>query len=190
MTCKKLTEAAKPMYTEADFAWDEKAMIAEYKAAVLDYMNGASMDDALKIIKAMLKSVGDTIVMGKGRVRESKIARTAKLKLHEEFKLYENLWEAAGSSTYTVLADVGWSTTKSPNLSLDDAIESTKHSLLAEQGYVYITWIDEQTGDEVFEYDERLRSIKTGISKAKTELNKVLNTLDDPRKRDKDISVH
>jgi hypothetical protein len=93
MTFKKLTEATKTKYTEADFAWDEKAMIAEYKAAVLDYMNGASMDDALKTIKAMLKSGGETIVKGKGPVRESRTAKIAKLKLHEEFKLYETMWE-------------------------------------------------------------------------------------------------
>ncbi len=83
MIVKKLTEAKKAKYTEADFAWDEKAMIAEYKAAVLDYMNGASMDDALKTIKAMFKSVGDTIVTGKGRVRESKTTKVTKSELKE-----------------------------------------------------------------------------------------------------------
>jgi hypothetical protein len=110
------------------------------------------------------------------------------MKLHEEFKLYENLWEAASSSTYTVLTDVGWSTTKSPNLSLDDAIKSTRNSLLADGGHVYITWIDEQTGDEVLEYDERHRIIKTDISKAKTELNKVLNAQDEQNKRDRALN--
>jgi hypothetical protein len=107
MTFKKLTEATKTKYTEADFAWDEKAMIAEYKAAVLDYMNGASMDDALKAIKAMLKSGGETIVKGKGPVRESRAAKIAKLKLHEEFKLYENMWEEAGKPYRISCTDMG-----------------------------------------------------------------------------------
>lgn len=74
MVLKRLKEAKKTKYTEADFTWDEQAMIAEYKAAVLDYMNGASMDDALAAIKAMLKSGGETLVKGKGPVREGKAA--------------------------------------------------------------------------------------------------------------------
>jgi hypothetical protein len=96
MTFKKLTEATKTKYTEADFAWDEKAMIAEYKAAVLDYMNGASMDDALKTIKAMLKSGGETIVKGKGPVRESKTAKITKSELKEMIR--EALREELASS--------------------------------------------------------------------------------------------
>ena len=83
MTFKKLTEASKTKYTEADFAWDEKAMVAEYKAVVLDYMNGASMDDALKAIKAMLKDVGGTIIKGKGPVRESKTTKITKSELKD-----------------------------------------------------------------------------------------------------------
>ena len=83
MIFKKLTETVKTKYTEADFAWDEKAMVAEYKAAVLDYMNGASMEEALKAIKAMLKAGGDTIVTGKGRVRESTTTKITKSELKE-----------------------------------------------------------------------------------------------------------
>ena len=83
MTFKKLTEASKTKYTEKDFAWDEKAMVAEYKAAVLDYMNGASLDDALKDIKALLKAGGETIIMGKGPVRESASTKITKSELKE-----------------------------------------------------------------------------------------------------------
>ena len=106
------------------------------------------------------------------------------MKLHEEFREYEDLWEAAGASTYTVLVAAGWHQTKSPHLSLDDAITSTKRSLMGEGLDVDVTWIEEQTGTEVFEYDARLHRINTSIAKAETEITKVLNYYRDVERRE------
>lgn len=99
------------------------------------------------------------------------------MKIRKNLKFYENLSEAVGASTYTVIADVGYSRSESPNLSLDAAIVSTRRELQKQRGHVYITWVDEQTGDEVLKYDARLHSLKTNISKAETELNRVLKAL-------------
>ena len=96
------------------------------------------------------------------------------IKLFEEFRLYEDMWEA-NAQTYTVLADFGWSREQTPKLSLDSAIESTARTLLTSDGNVSITWLDEQTGEEVLAYDARGYHVSTAITKAKNELNKVIN---------------
>ncbi len=92
----------------------------------------------------------------------------------EEFKLFEDMWDV-GTSTYTVLANLGYSREQTPKLSLDSAIESTTMTLLEYDGNVSITWLDEQTGKEVLNYDARLYHLETAIAKAKNELTKVVN---------------
>ena len=67
---RHLKEAARTTpYTEADFAWDDAAMLAEYKAAALAYLNGADIEDALAAIKANLISVGSIHLHKGGTVR-------------------------------------------------------------------------------------------------------------------------
>ena len=67
---KHLKEAARTApYTEADFAWDDAALLAEYKAAALAYLNGADIDDALADIKANITSVGSIHLHKGGTVR-------------------------------------------------------------------------------------------------------------------------
>lgn len=51
---KKLKEST--AYTEKDFAWDEVAIVADFKRAALAYMNGANLEDALHDIKVMIIS--------------------------------------------------------------------------------------------------------------------------------------
>lgn len=69
---KCLKEATRTTpYTEADFEWDDAAMLAEYKAAALAYLNGADIEDALADIKANLTTVGGIHLARGGTVRES-----------------------------------------------------------------------------------------------------------------------
>ena len=68
-TKQYLKEAKATQYTEADFAWDDAAMLAEYKAAALKYLNGADIEDALADIKANLVSIGSVHLSAGGTVR-------------------------------------------------------------------------------------------------------------------------
>jgi hypothetical protein len=54
VNCKKLKEST--AYTEKDFAWDDATIVADFKRAVMDYLNGANLDDALHDIKLMIIS--------------------------------------------------------------------------------------------------------------------------------------
>ena len=54
-TKQYLKEAKATQYTEADFAWDDAAIVADFKRAALAYMNGADIDTALHDIRAMIE---------------------------------------------------------------------------------------------------------------------------------------
>jgi hypothetical protein len=152
MTIKKLTEAKKAKYTEADFVWDEKAMVAEYKAAVLDYVNGASMDEALKVIKALLKSAGDTVIKGKGRMRESTSTKITKTELKEMIrealreelassqnrKVNSRLKESSGTPEFKIVYSFGKGPTETCYLYADNENDARDLFLddLAEKGEI------------------------------------------------------
>jgi hypothetical protein len=62
LTCSKLTESASTkLYTEADFTWDAKTIVADFKQAVVAYANGANLEDALRDVKIMIISGVSTV---------------------------------------------------------------------------------------------------------------------------------
>ena len=65
-----LTEAARTTpYTKADFVWDDAAMLDEYQDAILKYLNGADIEDALQDIKTHIIGSGSKWTHGdRGRV--------------------------------------------------------------------------------------------------------------------------
>ena len=69
METKNLKEASptKP-YTEADFAWDDTAIVADFKYAVLAYLNGTDIDTALQDIKATIIAGGSEWTHGDERL--------------------------------------------------------------------------------------------------------------------------
>ena len=62
---RKLVESkpTKP-YSEADFAWDDKTILADFKRAALAYMNGTDIDTAIHDLKVMIISQGSEWTYG------------------------------------------------------------------------------------------------------------------------------
>lgn len=53
---KKVTGIRGAAVTDADFQWDEAAIVDDFKRAATAYINGANLEDALRDIKVMIIS--------------------------------------------------------------------------------------------------------------------------------------